>query len=73
MSTAILWFRKCLRLHDNPALTEICEDEQIDSIIPIFILDPEIVGDQFEKYGNNRLRFLFENLDDLNSRIQTKV
>jgi cryptochrome len=72
MSTAILWFRKCLRLHDNPALTEICEDEQIDSIIPIFILDPEIVGDQFEKYGNNRLRFLFENLDDLNSRIQKK-
>ena len=21
MSTAILWFRKCLRLHDNPALS----------------------------------------------------
>ena len=72
MSSAIIWFRKCLRLHDNPALCEIINDDQITSMLPIFILDPEIFGVQFEKYGNNRLRFLCENLDDLNSRIQSK-
>lgn len=72
MSSAIVWFRKCLRLHDNPALCEIINDDQITSMLPIFILDPEIFGVQFEKYGNNRLRFLCENLDDLNSRIQSK-
>ena len=55
-----------------PALWEVCEDAQIESILPIFILDPEIVGDQFEKYGINRIRFLFENLYDLDSQIQSK-
>ena len=72
MSTALVWFSKCLRLHDNPALWEVCQDNQIESILPIFILDPEIVGPKFEKYGINRLRFLFENLDDLNTQIQSK-
>jgi deoxyribodipyrimidine photolyase len=72
MSTALVWFRKCLRLHDNPALWEVCQDNQIECMVPIFILDPEIVGPQFEKYGINRLRFLFENLDDLNTQIQSK-
>ena len=72
MSTALVWFRKCLRLHDNPALWEVCQDNQIECMVPIFILDPEIVGPQFEKYGINRLRFLFENLDDLDTQIQSK-
>ena len=72
MSTALVWFRKCLRLHDNPALWEVCQDAQIESILPIFILDPEIVGPQFEKYGINRIRFLFENLYDLENQIQSK-
>ena len=72
MSTALVWFRKCLRLHDNPALSEVCHDNQIECMVPIFILDPEIIGPQFEKYGINRLRFLFESLDDLNTQIQSK-
>ena len=43
MSTSIVWFRKSLRLHDNPVLTEACEDSRIEKIIPLFILDPNIV------------------------------
>ena len=72
MNTAVVWFRKCLRLHDNPALRDACEDQSIHSILPIFILDPKIIGNHFEKFSRNRLRFLFENLEDLDSSIQSK-
>ncbi|MDA7756513.1 deoxyribodipyrimidine photo-lyase/cryptochrome family protein [Opitutales bacterium] len=73
MKTAVLWFRKCLRLDDNPSLVQACEDSNVDSILPIFILDPGIVGEGFEKYGKNRLRFLLENLEDLDQQLQAKV
>ena len=60
MSTAVVWFRKCLRLHDNPALFQVCEDENIKHILPIYILDSEIVGKDFEKLSPNRIRFLLK-------------
>ena len=42
MNTAIVWFRKCLRVDDNPSLVQACEDSSVDAILPIFILDPGI-------------------------------
>ena len=60
MSTAVVWFRKCLRLHDNPSLVQVCEDESIQNILPIHILDPAIVGKDFEKLSHNRIRFLLK-------------
>ena len=72
MSTSIVWFRKSLRLHDNPVLTEACEDSRIEKIIPLFILDPNIVGKDYEKLGASRLRFLIESLQDLDSQLSSK-
>ena len=36
--TSIIWFRKGLRLHDNPALLAAAADA--DHLCPLFILDP---------------------------------
>jgi len=72
MSTSIVWFRKSLRLHDNPVLTEAYEDSRIEKIIPLFILDPNIVGKDYEKLGASRLRFLIESLQDLDSQLSSK-
>ena len=71
MSTAVVWFRKCLRLHDNPSLVQVCDDESIQNILPIHILDPAIVGKDFEKLSHNRIRFLFESLVDLDNKIKS--
>jgi cryptochrome len=73
MSTSVVWFRKCLRLDDNPALTQACDDQSTDSILPIFILDPEIVGRNFEKFGTNRLIFLLESLRDLDHSLKPQA
>ena len=40
-STAIVWFRQDLRLHDNPALAAATE---FDRVIPIYILDDDTAG-----------------------------
>ena len=37
MSTAIVWFRQDLRLHDNPAFSEACQRN--DVVIPVYIFD----------------------------------
>ena len=70
MNTAIVWFRKCLRVDDNPSLVQACEDSSVDAILPIFILDPGIVGENFEHYGKNRIRFLLECLEDLDQKLK---
>ena len=72
MSVAIVWFRKSLRLDDNPALLQVCSDPSIQSVLPIYILDPEIHGESFEKIGHARIRFLLESLEDLSTRIKEK-
>ena len=72
MKTSIVWFRKSLRLHDNPALTAACEDENVDSILPIYILDSDTLGENYQKWSPNRLRFLIESLSDLDRQLSSK-
>ena len=72
MKTSIVWFRKSLRLHDNPALTAACENENVDSILPIYILDPNTVGENYQKWSPNRLRFLIEGLSDLDRQLSSQ-
>jgi deoxyribodipyrimidine photo-lyase len=43
MSTALVWFRRDLRLADNPALYLAAEEH--DAVIPVFIWAPEEEGD----------------------------
>ncbi len=39
--TAVMWFRRDLRLADNPALLDACA---ADGVLPLFVLDPAAVG-----------------------------
>ncbi len=55
---SIIWFRKCLRLHDNPTLIAAIESKQ--PLIPIFILDPNFIKNG--RCGINRWNFLYLNL-----------
>ncbi|RWS10201.1 cryptochrome-2-like protein [Dinothrombium tinctorium] len=62
----IYWFRKALRLHDNPALSEAVE--KCETLFPLFILDPSIRS--FVKVGANRWRFLVQSLQDLDRSLR---
>ncbi|KFM80671.1 Cryptochrome-1, partial [Stegodyphus mimosarum] len=63
---SIHWFRKCLRLHDNPALVEAVKNGNY--FWPIFILDPWFVENM--RVGPNRWRFLMQSLADLDASLQ---
>lgn len=52
MSVAIVWFRKSLRLDDNPALMQACSSPSIRSVIPLYVFDPELFGESLEKLGS---------------------
>ncbi|MBC8140560.1 MAG: deoxyribodipyrimidine photo-lyase, partial [Armatimonadetes bacterium] len=39
--TAIVWFRRGLRVQDNHALTEAVKSA--DRVVPVFVLDPTIL------------------------------
>ena len=72
MNTAIIWFRKILRIHDNPILTWASRSEGIDSILPIFIMNDEWVNDKNRSMGPNRIKFQLESMIDLNNRLGEK-
>ena len=40
-TTAVMWFRRDLRLADNPALLDACDS---DGVLPLFVLDPALWG-----------------------------
>ncbi len=72
MKTCIVWFRKSLRLHDNKALLAASQSNKFNSILPLYIVDPDIVGESFENFGPARLRFLIESLSDLDNQLLSK-
>ncbi|XP_008403715.1 cryptochrome circadian regulator 5 isoform X2 [Poecilia reticulata] len=61
----IHWFRKGLRLHDNPALMAALTD--CKELYPVFILDPYL---HHTKVGINRQRFLIGALKDLDCSLR---
>ena len=70
MNIAIVWFRKTIRIHDNPMLTWAESSQQIDSIIPIYIIDENWSLDVENSVGVNRLNFLYESLLDLDKNLK---
>jgi len=62
-----VWFRKCLRLHDNIALAKAAETH--DDVVPFFIIDPSF---DKQKIGVNRFHFLLESLRDLDEQLRKK-
>lgn len=63
---SVHWFRKGLRLHDNPVLQEALNGA--DTVRCVYILDPWFAG--AANVGINRWRFLLEALEDLDSSLK---
>ncbi|MFM7859969.1 MAG: cryptochrome/photolyase family protein [Candidatus Nanopelagicaceae bacterium] len=64
MKRNIMWFRRDLRLGDNPALLAAIANS--DEIVPLFILDPNLIkqaGSKRLAYLANSLRALDQSLD----------
>ena len=64
----ILWFRKDLRLADNPALLEAIKH---NNIIPLFIFDTNI--NEYSKIGEASLWWLEKSLISLNEQLNGKL
>nr|AWY10934.1 non-photoreceptive cryptochrome [Tritonia tetraquetra] len=62
----LFWFRKGLRLHDNPALFNAIEGALTYRCV--YILDPWFAG--ASQVGINKWRFLLESLEDLDSSLR---
>jgi len=67
ISRAIFWFRRDLRLSDNPALLEAIANS--DEVVPIFILDAKLIGTS----GSKRLAYLGQSLRALDESLDNKL
>ena len=72
MNTAIVWFRKIIRIHDNPMLIWAESSQEIDSIIPIYIIDENWSLNHENNIGVNRLNFLYDSLLDLDKNLKER-
>jgi deoxyribodipyrimidine photo-lyase len=66
-SSSIFWFRRDLRLNDNPALLAAIAES--DEIIPVFILDSR----QIEKLGDKGKAYLAQSLHLLDQSLDNKL
>jgi len=64
-STAVVWFRRDLRLHDHPALTAAMQEH--DRIVPLFVLDPRLLGGRFA--SPVRAWFMLESVRELSVQL----
>ena len=69
MRTGIIWFRNALRLNDNRMLIECLNSTNSEAILPLYILDKEALT---FKNNNNRIKFLYESLIDLDANFKAK-
>ena len=77
-TTAVVWFRRDLRLHDTEALTEAAS---ADHLVPVYAFDPRAYGRaeyggrdsfRFEKTGGHRARFRRESVADLRESLRDR-
>ncbi|KAA8541877.1 hypothetical protein F0562_023029 [Nyssa sinensis] len=74
-SNSLMWFRKGLRIHDNPALEYAAKGSNY--LYPVFVIDPHYMEPDPTAFspgsahaGLNRIRFLLESLVDLDYSLQ---
>ncbi|KAM3227918.1 hypothetical protein ACQJBY_059582 [Aegilops geniculata] len=74
-AAALVWFRKGLRVHDNPALD--AARRSAARVYPVFVLDPRYLHPDpaapspgSARAGVARVRFLLESLGDLDARLR---
>ncbi len=63
--TSVMWFRRDLRLADNPALLAAVSDSGDDQVVPMFVLDPAL----WHPAGRSRRSHLVASLRDLDARL----
>ncbi|HEX6948557.1 MAG TPA: deoxyribodipyrimidine photo-lyase [Nitrospira sp.] len=64
----IVWFRRDLRLHDNPALEAACE--ACSEVIPLFVFDEPLL--QSRVFGSACVNFMLGCLEDLESSLAAR-
>src|SRR3954447_5204360 len=64
-STAIVWFRRALRVHDHPPLRAALDAHE--RVIPVFVLDDRLLD-----ASENRASFLYACLHDLRCALQER-
>lgn len=67
VSTAIVWFRRDLRVHDNPALTGAIANGR--QVVPLFVLDDDAGGGASRWWLHHSLRSLQQGLERHGSRL----
>ena len=68
VSSAIVWFRRDLRLHDNPALRAALD--RADRVVPFFCLDDRLLHGRHA--SGSRTQFMLECLADLDSSLRDR-
>ena len=63
--TSVMWFRRDLRLADNPALLAAVSDSADGGVVPLFVLDPALSSPA----GPARSAYLAASLADLGTRV----
>ena len=69
MNTGVIWFRNALRLNDNRVLVECLNSTNSQTILPLYILDK---NDLEQNNNENRIKFLYESLIDLDANFKNK-
>jgi deoxyribodipyrimidine photo-lyase len=68
MSTAIVWLRRDLRLHDHPPLVAALAEH--DRVVPAFVLDPVLLGGRFPSAP--RTAFMLDCLRELDAALRER-
>ena len=63
----IVWFKRDLRLSDNPAFMKAIHSGY--PIIPLFVFEPELRADV--NYSERHFRFMWESLQEMNDSLQS--
>ncbi len=69
MSTAVVWFRRDLRLHDHPPLVTALREH--DKVVPLFVLDERLVHGRFA--SANRTQYLLDCLKALDDSLDGRL
>src|SRR3954452_3139040 len=65
MSTALVWFRRDLRVHDHPPLRAALD--ACERVVPVFVLDDRLLG-----VSESRESFLYACLKDLRESLKQR-
>ena len=67
-TTALVWFRRDLRVYDHPGLT--AAHRECDRVVPVFVLDPRLLQGRFP--SRNRAWFLHACLRELRTALRDR-